>query len=129
MNAILTRWRFGLSLAAALAVLGLIGALSHYRSAYHAEKALGKADRAAFVAAQAEATRIAQEALRHQEHIYVVKAQESEHEYQSKIVDARSAADAFIARNRVRNQAAACHASTAIASGRVTMRRCADAGA
>lgn len=112
----LARWRVGLSIAAALALMGLVAGLSRYRSAYHAERALRQADRAAFAQAQAEASRIAQEALAHQEHIYVTKARESEHEYVSNLADARTAADRFIAANRVRGQTAACHASTAAPS-------------
>lgn len=52
---LLTRWRFGLSLAAGLAVLGIVAALSHYRHAYASEKALRAADRASYEAAQVEA--------------------------------------------------------------------------
>jgi hypothetical protein len=111
---ILARWRFGLSIAAAVAVFGLIVASWHYRNAYHAEKALRRADRALYVQAQAEAARIAQEALRHQEHIYVTKAQEIEHEYVVKIANARSATDRYIAAHRVRGQTVAGVASPAI---------------
>jgi hypothetical protein len=112
----LARWKWGLSIAAALAFLGLALAANHYRHAYHAEKALRKADRAAYVAAQAQAAERAQAALRHQEHIYVVKARETEHEYESNLADARASADRYIAANRVRNQTAARDASAALAS-------------
>jgi len=113
---ILTRWRFGLSIAAAVAVFGLIVASWHYRSAYHAERTLRRADRAAYTQAQAEATRIAREALLHQEHIYVTKAQETDHAYQAKLTDADRRARAYIGANRVRGQAAPGVASGAIAS-------------
>lgn len=113
---ILARWRFGLSIAAALAFLGLALAANHYRHAYHAEKALRKADRAAYSQAQAEAALIAREALARQEHIYVTKAQEIEHEYVSKIADARSVADRYIASHRVRWEAPSSATGPAIAS-------------
>jgi len=113
---LLARWRLPLSIAAAVAAFGLIAASWHYRSAYHAEKALRRADRASYANAQTEAARIAREALLHQEHIYVTKAQEIEHEYVVKIADARSLADRYIAAHRLRIQAAAGNASGAIAS-------------
>lgn len=111
---LLARWRLPLSIAAAVAVFGLIVASWHYRGAYHAEKALRRADRAAYTQAQAEATRIAQEALRHQEHIYVTKAQETDHEHQVALTDARSRAADYIGRMRIK--AAPGAASPAIAS-------------
>lgn len=113
---ILARWRLGLSLAAALALIGLIGALSHYRSAYHAERALRASDRAAYGSAQAEAQRRASDAVRATEARYVIQAKDADHDHETDLADARSAADAFIARNRVRGQAARCHASGAVAS-------------
>jgi hypothetical protein len=116
MGLILARWRLPLSIAAAVALLGLIAALHHYRGAYNAQKALRRADKAAYTQAQTEAARIAREALLHQEHIYISKAKEIEHEYVVKIANARSATDRFIAANRVRGQAAAGNASGAIAS-------------
>ena len=116
MIAILTRWKFGLGVAGALAVFGLFAASWHYRHAYHAEKALRQADRAAVALAQSQAEAKAQAALRQQEHIYVVKARESEHEYESNLADARAAADRYIAAHRVRNQALARNASGALAS-------------
>jgi hypothetical protein len=82
---ILARWRFGLSIAAAVAVFGLIVASWHYRHAYHAEKALRKADRAAYAAAQSEATN------------------EADKSYRAELADARSAADRYIAGHRVRS--------------------------
>lgn len=52
---LLTRWKVGLGLFGALAFLGLALAANHYRHAYHAEKALRKADRAAVAVAQSKA--------------------------------------------------------------------------
>jgi uncharacterized Fe-S center protein len=113
---LLARWRLPLSIAAAVAVFGLIAASWHYRHAYHAEKALRRADRASYANAQTEAARIAREALLHQEHIYVTKAQETDHVYQAKLTDADRRANAYIGANRVRGQAAPGVASGAIAS-------------
>jgi hypothetical protein len=110
--ALILRHRIPIALAAAL--LGLFAASWHYRSAYHAEKALRQADRAAYGQAQAEAELIAREAIRRQEHIYVTKAQESEHEYVAKIANARSRADAYIDRMRVKTDS--CQASGPTAS-------------
>jgi len=113
---LLARWRLPLSIAAAVAAFGLIAASWHYRSAYHAEKALRRADRASYANAQTEAARIAREALLHQEHTYVTKAQETDHVYQAKLTDADRRARAYIGANRVRGQAAAGNVSGAIAS-------------
>jgi hypothetical protein len=100
---ILARWRFGLSIAAAVAVFGLIVASWHYRHAYHAEKALRKADRAAYAAAQSEATIIAKRALDATEARYRSKANEADKSYRAELADARSAADRYIAGHRVRS--------------------------
>jgi hypothetical protein len=123
---ILARWRLGLGIAAALALFGLIAASWHYRSAYHAEKALRQADRAAYSNAQTEAARIAQEALRHQEHIYVTKAQEIDHVYQAKLTDAGRRASTYIGANRVRLQTAQSAARPALASAESSGAQSAD---
>jgi hypothetical protein len=102
---LLTRWRFGLSIAAALAVLGLVGALSHYRHAYHAEKALRQADRAAYTAAQSIAAERAQHALDATEAAYRSKANEADQSFKLQMADVRGAADRYIAAHRVRGQA------------------------
>lgn len=107
---ILTRWRFGLGIAGALAFLGLALAANHYRHAYHAEKALRKADRASYAQAQAEAALLAQRALDAVEARYRRQADEADRSYQTRLADARSSTDAFIDRMRVK--AAACPAST-----------------
>ncbi|NBW44232.1 MAG: hypothetical protein EBR45_01490 [Betaproteobacteria bacterium] len=113
---LLTRWRTGLSIAAALAFLGLALAANHYRHAYHAEKALRRADRAAYAAAQSEATVIAKRALDAAEARYRSKANEADKSYLAQLADARSAADRYIAAHRVRWQAFARDASAAVAA-------------
>ncbi len=103
---ILARWRLGLSLAAALALLGLIGALSHYRHAYHAEKALRAADRAMYVQAQAEAKAKAERDARARQaalQAHTVKIEDERNELQIRFADL---AARYRAVNRVRGQTA-----------------------
>ena len=114
---LLTRWRVGLYLAAGLTLLGFVMAAHFYRHAYHAEKALRAADRAAYAQAQAEAARIAQEALRHTEAVYQAKAQGADHAYQADLADARTAAAAYIARMRVKAPGGATGQAPASATG------------
>ncbi|MEI6644076.1 MAG: hypothetical protein WCL10_18805 [Novosphingobium sp.] len=99
---ILARWRVGLSIAGALAVFGLIVASWHYRHAYHAEKALRKADRAAYAAAQSEATVIAKRALDAAEARYKRNADNADQAFQSKLADARRSAADYVSAHRVR---------------------------
>jgi len=113
---LLSRWRRGLGIAGALAFLGLALAANHYRHAYHAEKALRQADRAAYVAAQSEATVIAKRALDATEAKYRTIANEADQSYRADLADARAAADRYLAAYRVRNQALARDASGALAS-------------
>lgn len=103
---LLTRWRFGISLTAGLAVLGLIAAASHYRKAYHSARDGRIADRAAYVNAQSDAARIARDALRSTEAKYQIKAQDADHAHALELANARTAADRYIAAHRVRPQAA-----------------------
>lgn len=110
--ALVLRHRIPIALAAAL--LGLVAASWHYRSAYHAERALRVADRAAYGQAQAEAALIAKRALDATEARYRRIADNADREHQTRLVDARSATDAHIA--RMRTKAAACPASGAVAS-------------
>jgi len=114
---LLTRWRFGIGLAAALALAGLIGALAHYRHAYHAEKALRAADRAAYVNAQAQAAAIAQEALRAAESRFRSKANEADKIYAASVSDARIRAAAYIDRMRIKAIAGSASAAFASAEG------------
>jgi len=99
---LLTRWKWGLGLFGALAFLGLALAANHYRHAYHAEKALRKAQEAQYVAAQAIATQKAQAALVAVETAYRSKADEADKAFQSKLADARRSADAYVSLHRVR---------------------------
>jgi ABC-type transport system involved in cytochrome bd biosynthesis fused ATPase/permease subunit len=98
---ILARWRVGLSIAGALAVFGLIVASWHYRHAYHAEKALRKAQEAAYAAAQSEATVIAKRALDAAEARYKRNADNADQAFQSKLADARRFADQYVLTHRV----------------------------
>ena len=99
---LLTRWKVGLGLFGALAFLGLALAANHYRHAYHAEKALRAADRAAYVAAQAEATRMAEASVRATEAKYAAIAQETHLAYQTDLNRARAAADSYVSRMRIK---------------------------
>lgn len=107
--ALILRHRIPIALAAAL--LGLVAASWHYRSAYHAERALRVADRAAYAQAQAEAAFIAKRALDATEARYRSKANEADRSHTDALVDARSATDAYLA--RMRTKAASCHAGGA----------------
>ena len=113
---ILTRWRLGLGLAGILAALGLIAALSHYRSAYHAERALRQDDREAYANAQTQAALIAQAALRAAETRSQIKAKETDHAHESILAKARADAARYIAAHRLRGQAPQGAASPALAS-------------
>lgn len=66
-------------------------------------------------AAQAEATRLASEALHHQEQVYQAKAKESDDAYTTQLAAAQSAADRYIAGHRVRTDSTS-GASAALAS-------------
>lgn len=109
---LLTRWRIGLSLAAGLALIGLIAALSHYRHAYHNARDGRIADRVAYANAQADAARIARDALTHQEAVYRAKAQDADHAHALELADARTATDRYIAAHRVRSQVAGSASGT-----------------
>lgn len=113
---LLTRWRVGLGIFGALAVFGLFAASWHYRHAYHAEKALRRADRSAYVAAQVQATERAQAALAATEAKYRSKANEANLSYRAELAEARTLADRFIARNRVRVTAASPASGTLAAA-------------
>ncbi len=114
ISLLLTRWKWGLGIFGALAFLGIALAANHYRHAYHAEKALRKADRAAYVAAQTEAALIAQRDLLATEVHYRRQADEAVRNHNAGLADARSRTDAYLA--RMRTKAAACPASSAPAS-------------
>ena len=99
---ILARWKWGLSIAGALAVFGLIAASWHYRHAYHAEKALRAADRALYIQMQYTAQSKAVAALQAAEARYRSKANEADQAFQSKLADARRSADQYVLTHRVR---------------------------
>lgn len=113
---LLTRWRVGLSIAAALALVGLIGALSHYRGAYHAEKALRVADRASYAAAQSIAAAKAIAALQAAEAAYRDKADDADRMHQTKLAGLAGLAGDYKQRNRVRAEAATGPSCRAVAS-------------
>lgn len=113
---LLTRWKVGLGLFGALAFLGLAFAANHYRHAYHAEIARRKAQEAAYVAAQAIAAQKAQAALAATEAEYRSKANEADQSYRAELAEARTLADRFIARNRVRLGAASPASGTVAAA-------------
>jgi hypothetical protein len=118
--ALILRHRIPIALAAAL--LGLTLASWHYRSAYHAEKALRQADRAAYGQAQAEAALIAKRALDATETRYRSKANEADRSHTEALVDARSRADAYIDRMRVKTDSCQASGPTASAQGDDTGR-------
>lgn len=106
--------RHRVPIALAVALLGLFAASWHYRSAYHAERALRQADRASYSQAQAEAALIAKRALDATEARYRSKANDADREHQTRLADARSATDAYL--GRMRTKTAACPSSGAVAS-------------
>ena len=106
--------RHRIPIALAVALLGLTLASWHYRSAYHAEKALRQADRASYRQAQAEAALIAKRALDAVEAHYRRDADNADRSHTEALADARSATDAYL--GRMRTKTAACPASGAVAS-------------
>lgn len=95
-----------------IALVVLLVTAWHYRSAYHAEIDRRKAQEAAYVAAQAIATQKAQAALAAKEAEYRSKANEADQSYRAELAEARTLADRFIARNRVRVPAASAPSGT-----------------
>ncbi len=71
---------------------------------------------AEFKQGQAAATQMAQAALQHEQAGYAAKAKEADDAYQTQLVDARSAADRYIADHRVQPQTAASGAGSAPAA-------------
>ncbi|PTR05521.1 MULTISPECIES: hypothetical protein [unclassified Novosphingobium] len=119
LRAILARWSTSLALVAALAFVAMTAAALHFRGAARTE-ALGRAaDRAGYVAAQAEATRLAAEAIHHQEAVYRMKAAQQDQAHETELAHARAAGAAYAAAHRVQRQAApgAGSAATAAATG------------
>jgi hypothetical protein len=104
--AIIGRWKWGLSLAGLLAFVGLGAAALHYRGALRTERAGRAADRASYVAAQAEATRLSAEAIHHQEAVYQMKAAQQDTAHETELAQARAAGAAYADAHRVRGQTA-----------------------
>ena len=107
--------RHRVPIALAVALLGLFAASWHYRSAYHAEKALRRADRASYLQAQAEAALIAKRALDAVEARYRRNADNADRSHNEALANARSATDAYL--GRMRTKTAACPAGGAVAPG------------
>ena len=116
LRAILARWAVGLVLVAALAFAAMTAAAIHYRHAARDEADGRAADHAGYVAAQAEATRLAAEALHHQEAVYRMKAAQQDQAHETELVQARAAAAAYIAAHRVQPQAAQRASGPALAA-------------
>lgn len=96
-------WAARNPLVAALALSLAVNVL-----AIHAWQVRGRAQAlltsqvAQFRTAQADASRIAAEALHHQEAVYQAKATEADHAHQTELADAHAAADRYIADHRLR---------------------------
>jgi hypothetical protein len=103
---LLSRWKWALGLAGLLAFAWLGAAALHYRGALHIEQAGRAADRASYVAAQAEATRLSAEAIHHQEAVYQMKAAQQDTAHETELSAARAAGAAYADAHRVRSQAA-----------------------
>ena len=111
---LLTRWKVPLGITGALAFFGLALAANHYRHAYHAEKALRKADRAAVALAQTEAAHLAQRALEAAEARYKDKANAADDKAALAVSAARAATADYAGRMRVK--APSCASSAAVAA-------------
>lgn len=74
---------------------------------------------AQFKQAQADATMIAQQALRQEQAEYQAKATETDNAYQSRLAAARSAADQYISSHRLHITAAASAGGTTIARAQI----------
>lgn len=107
MTVLLTRWRAGLSIAAALALIGALLAANHYRRAYHAQRdavvAMGasiKQAREQWAIAYALKERTSQ-----------LNAERSDNAHKTQLAEARSLGDAYKRANRLRPQAPGMPAS------------------
>ena len=98
---LLTRWRWGIGLFAALALLGAMGAAIHYRGAYRAEKALRAADRALYAATQVEAQAKAYALRKEEATAMTAKAEKGEAKY-DQLQERYAALTAAYAAGRVR---------------------------
>lgn len=106
LRAILARWAAALAVVGALALAGMTAAAIHYRGAARAEATGRAADHAGYVAAQAEATRLAAEAIHHQEAVYRMKAAQQDQAHETELQEARAAGASYAAAHRMQPQAA-----------------------
>ncbi|NKJ40826.1 hypothetical protein [Novosphingobium sp. SG720] len=116
LRAILARWAAALAVVGALALAAMTAAAVHYRGAARTEAAGRAADRAGYVAAQAEATRFAAEAIHHQEAVYRMKAAQQDQTHETELAQARAAGAAYAAAHRVQPKAAQGGGGTALAA-------------
>ncbi|WP_062784991.1 hypothetical protein [Novosphingobium capsulatum] len=116
LRAILARWAAGLVLVTALAFAAMTAAANHYRQAARAEAIGRAADRAGYIAAQAEATRLAAEAIHHQEAVYRMKAAQQDQANETELAQARAAGAAYAVTHRMQPQAAASAGGPALAA-------------
>ena len=77
----------------------------HFQARAVANAVALRTQAAQFRQAQADANRLAAEALHHQEAVYTARAQEAQTTHESQIASARAAADRFIAAHRVQQPA------------------------
>jgi hypothetical protein len=118
---LLSRWKWGLALAGLLAFTGLGAAALHYRAALRIERAGRAADRASYVAAQAEATRLSAEAIHHQEAVYRMKAAQQDTAHEADLSAARAAGAAYADAHRLRGQALAVRPAQPLPPPRLTL--------
>jgi hypothetical protein len=101
---LLSRWKWGWRWRAAR--LCRAGRGGPPLSRGPAQQAGRAADRASYVAAQAEATRLSAEAIHHQEAVYQMKAAQQDTAHETELSAARAAGAAYADAHRVRSQAA-----------------------
>lgn len=116
LRAILARWAAALAVVGVLALAGMTAAAVHYRGVARTEAVGRAADRAGYVAAQAEATRLAAEAIHHQEAVYRMKAAQQDQAHETELAQARAAGAAYAAAHRVQPKAAPGGGGTALAA-------------
>jgi len=104
---LLTRWRWGLGIAAALAMLGLLAAATHYRKAYHKQ-------RDAVVSMQASIKQAREQwaiAFDLKERASQLHAERADNAHKDQLAQARALGDDYKRANRVRPQAPGMPAS------------------
>lgn len=109
---LLTRWRWGLGIAATLAMLGLLAAATHYRKAYHKQ-------RDAVVSMQASIKQAREQwaiAFALKERAYQLDAERIDNAHKDQLAQARALGDDYKRLNRVRPQATGMPASQSCVS-------------